>query len=117
MEEVRWRRSPRIARIYPMNGVGRREILERLVGSGLDVTRFQPVIPSLEEIFVRVAGEERAGAAGDAGGSCDKWRSRGQRSGGSGIAAASKGCKVREAAEALLDGRNQMIPVMGPLLE
>ena len=63
MEEVRVEAlSTDSARIYPMNGVGRREILERLVGSGLDVTRFQPVIPSLEEIFVRVAGEEGAQA-------------------------------------------------------
>ncbi len=35
---------------------GRREILEQLVNGGLDVTLFQPVIPSLEEIFIRVAG-------------------------------------------------------------
>ena len=63
MDEVRVEAlSAESARIYPMNGVGRREILEQLVASGLDVTRFQPVIPSLEEIFVRVAGAEGAQA-------------------------------------------------------
>ena len=46
------------ARIYPINGVGRREILGRLVAGGVDVTRFEPVVPSLEEIFIRVAGAE-----------------------------------------------------------
>ncbi len=50
--------GPDSARLYPTNGVGRREILERLVAGGLDISQFQPVVPSLEEIFIRVAGPE-----------------------------------------------------------
>lgn len=46
------------ARLYPQDGVGRREILGALVASGVDVRRFEPVEPSLEEIFVRVVGAE-----------------------------------------------------------
>lgn len=45
-------------RIYPTDGLGRKEILATLVNSGLDIVRFEPVVPTLEDIFVKVAGEE-----------------------------------------------------------
>lgn len=47
-----------LARLHPMNGTGRRQILAALVNAGADVIRFEPVIPTLEEIFIRVAGAE-----------------------------------------------------------
>lgn len=50
--------GPGAARIYPQNGLTRREILGALVERGVDVQRFEPVIPSLEDIFIRVAGVE-----------------------------------------------------------
>jgi ABC-2 type transport system ATP-binding protein len=46
------------ARITPHDGLGRREVLAALVGSGADIVRFEPVAPTLEEIFIRVVGEE-----------------------------------------------------------
>lgn len=46
------------ARLYPLNGMGRREILQGLVAAGADILRFEPVVPTLEEIFIRVVGAE-----------------------------------------------------------
>ncbi len=55
-------RAPNTVRIHPENGMGRRDILRALLEEGVDVLRFDPVVPTLEEIFIRVAGEEGARA-------------------------------------------------------
>jgi ABC-2 type transport system ATP-binding protein len=47
-----------MARLYPSNGTGRREILAALVAGGADIHRFEPVVPTLEDIFIQVAGAE-----------------------------------------------------------
>ncbi len=47
-----------MARIHPQNGLGRKEILAALVAEGVDVVRFEPVTPTLEDIFIQVAGAE-----------------------------------------------------------
>ena len=44
--------------VHPYDGMGRREILAELIRSGVDLVRFEPVSPSLEEIFINVVGEE-----------------------------------------------------------
>jgi len=46
----------RAARLRPDEGRGRREILSALLAAGADVVRFEPVVPTLEEVFVRAAG-------------------------------------------------------------
>lgn len=50
------------ARLYPREGMRRRDVLEALVAAGADVLRFEPAVPTLEDIFVRVAGAEAAEA-------------------------------------------------------
>jgi len=50
--------SATAARLYPLNGAGRRQILQELVAAGADILRFEPVVPTLEEIFIRVVGAE-----------------------------------------------------------
>jgi len=50
--------GPGAARLYPENGLGRKEILAALVESGADIVRFEPVVPTLEDIFIKVAGAE-----------------------------------------------------------
>lgn len=52
----------RRARLYPQDGMGRRDVLLALLAAGADVLRFEPSEPTLEEIFVRVAGAEAAEA-------------------------------------------------------
>lgn len=49
---------PRTLLLYPDNGMTRREVLAGLLREGWDVVRFEPVVPTLEEIFIRVAGAE-----------------------------------------------------------
>lgn len=46
------------ARFYPQDGACRRAILRALVESGADILRFEPVVPTLEDIFIRVVGAE-----------------------------------------------------------
>src|SRR5205807_2136267 len=46
------------ARLFPDNGIARRDILRALVAGGADVVRFEPVTPTLEDIFIKVAGAE-----------------------------------------------------------
>ncbi len=46
------------ARIRPENGLARRDILRKLVEGGADILRFEPVVPTLEDIFIQVAGAE-----------------------------------------------------------
>ncbi len=50
--------SATIARLSPLDGLTRREVLAGLVAGGADIVRFEPVVPTLEEIFIRVVGEE-----------------------------------------------------------
>jgi ABC-2 type transport system ATP-binding protein len=46
------------ARLYPNNGTGRNAILAALVAGGADIRKFEPVVPTLEDIFIQVAGAE-----------------------------------------------------------
>jgi ABC-2 type transport system ATP-binding protein len=50
------------ARLRPSDGIASRDVLHALVNSGVDIVRFEPVEPTLEEIFIQVAGEEGAQA-------------------------------------------------------
>lgn len=46
------------ARLTPKDGCERRQILAELVAAGVDILRFEPIEPTLEEIFIRLVGEE-----------------------------------------------------------
>jgi len=46
------------ARLYPQDGMERRAILAALVEGGADILRFEPVVPTLEDIFIQAVGEE-----------------------------------------------------------
>ncbi|MCC6728128.1 MAG: ATP-binding cassette domain-containing protein [Chthonomonadales bacterium] len=50
--------GPHAARLYPQDGARRRDVLAALLAAGADVRRFEPEEPTLEDIFVRVAGTE-----------------------------------------------------------
>lgn len=52
--------SPTRARLHPADGAARRDILRQLLDAGADVLRFEPVVPSLEDIFIQAAGAEGA---------------------------------------------------------
>lgn len=52
------RRGETESRVAASSGTGSVDLLNRLVGAGARIRRFEPVEPSLEEIFVCVAGEE-----------------------------------------------------------
>ncbi|MBC8101735.1 MAG: ATP-binding cassette domain-containing protein [Cytophagales bacterium] len=49
---------PFVTELLPPNGLAPREILSALLTQGVDIRAFAPVIPSLEEIFVRIVGEK-----------------------------------------------------------
>ena len=50
--------EPDTALLHPLNGTTRQDILRGLVEAGADIHRFEPVVPTLEEIFIKVAGVE-----------------------------------------------------------
>ncbi len=56
------RSEPGRATLEPQGEVDRGEMLHRLVKANVDVIEFSPVTPSLEDIFIQVAGEEGAQA-------------------------------------------------------
>jgi ABC-2 type transport system ATP-binding protein len=44
--------------LHPSDGASHREILAALLAGGADIRRFEPVVPTLEDIFIRVVGAE-----------------------------------------------------------